>query len=187
MRAFFIKIGLIFITQLLIFSTLQAEYLFKMRAREHFDTVWIYPPSGAQTYVFNGIGPNINIWLENPYHFSFGLSYSVMFINNYPVTDVIEFGKNMNITKIGLESKYYFYPGEGGLFGRVGVSNNSLNTKSTEGSLNGLGGYLGLGWEIKFSKIGLALEVAGRRMEFDNSLRIDSYSPSIGVHFYGYI
>ena len=166
---------------------LSAETSLKIRAREHFDTVWIHQKNLDDTYSYGGIGPNINIWLEDPYRFSIGLSYSVLFINNSKETELPDFGSNMDLTKYGIEGKIYFNPGEGGMFTRIGVSHDVLNTKGSAGTINGLGRYLGLGWEIKFSKIGLALEVAGRRIELEKNIRIDTYSPSIGVHFYGYI
>lgn len=171
-----------------IFSeNISAETRFKIRAREHFDTVWIEFKDSSQTYSYGGIGPNINLWMEDPYRFSIGLSYSVLFINNGREEELPDFGSNMDLTKYGIESKIYFNPGEGGLLTRLGISSNVLNTKGTAGNIKGTGGYLGLGYEIKFSKIGLAFEAAGRRIELEKNIRIDTYSPSIGVHFYGYI
>jgi len=169
------------------FDTLTAETTIKIRAREHFDRVWIQYKNLNREYNYGGIGPNINIWLEDPYRFSIGLSYSVLFINNSEEPDIPDFGEDMNLTKVGIESKIYFSPGEGGLFTRIGLSSNSLNTQGSAGKLIGTGGYLGLGWEIKFSKIGLALEAAGRRIELERNIRVDTLSPSIGVHFYGYL
>jgi len=168
-------------------ETLSAETSIKIRAREHFDTVWIQHKNLNREYSYAGIGPNINVWLENPYWFSVGLSYSVLFINSSVEPAAPDFGEDMDLTKIGIESKIYFDPGEGGPFARIGLSSNSLNTKGSAGKINGIGTYLGFGWEIKFSKIGLAFEAAGRRIELDRNIRIDTYSPSIGVHFYGYI
>lgn len=160
---------------------------FRIRAREHFDSVWITYKDADVTQFYRGIGPNLNFWMEKPYHYSFGLSYSVLFINNEEELQVPEIGQDMELTKIGLEAKYYWSPGNGGLFGRVGASSNRLNTKGDFGTLSGTGGYLGLGWEVKFSRIGLAFEAAGRRIDLAKGIRIDTYSPSLGVHFYGYI
>lgn len=168
-------------------ESISAETRFKIRAREHFDTVWIEFKDSDQTYSYEGIGPNINLWLEDPYRFSIGLSYSVLFINNDREEERPEFNSNMDLTKYGIESKIYFSPGEGGLFTRIGISSNVLNTNGAAGNIKGTGGYLGLGYEIKFSKVGLAFEAAGRRIELEQNIRIDTYSPSIGVHFYGYI
>lgn len=166
---------------------LSAETGIKIRAREHFDTVWVNHKNLNSTYSYKGIGPNINIWLENPYEFSIGFSYSVLFINNGKESEIPYIGSDMDLTKYGVESKIYFDPGKGGAFTRIGISHNVLNTKGTAGNISGSGGYLGLGWEIKFSKIGLALELAGRRIEFEKNIQVDTFSPSIGVHFYGYI
>ena len=159
----------------------------KLRARQHFDTVRIEFGEQNHREIYRGTGPNFNLWLEKPYHFSFGLSYSVLFINNSEAKEVPEIGNNMDLTKIGFEFKNYFIPNEGGLFMRLGVSSNSLNTKGSYETLSGTGAYLGLGWEFKFSKIGLALEAAGRRINLEKEIQIETFSPSIGVHFYGYI
>jgi hypothetical protein len=160
---------------------------FKIRAREHFDSVWITFGKIDRVAFYRGLGPNLNFWMEKPYFYSFGLSYSVLFINNPKEVDIPEIGEDMELTKYGFEFKYYFVPNQGGLFTRIGLSTNRLNTKGTYGYLSGSGGYFGVGWEIKFSKLGLAFEAAGRRVELEEDIRIDTYSPSLGVHFYGYI
>ncbi len=160
---------------------------FKIRAREHFDTVWInYKQLGIKTS-HPGIGPNINMWMEDPYNYSIGLSYSHLFINNSADSQIAGIDSNMELIKWGIEYKNYFFKGDGGLFSRLGLSQNTLKTKGTLSDLEGFGGYLGIGWEIKFSSIGLAFEAAGRKINFDQDIEVTTYSPSIGVHFYGYI
>ncbi len=160
---------------------------FKIRAREHFDTVWInYKQLDLKTS-HPGIGPNINMWMEDPYNYSIGLSYSHMFINNSADPQIPGIGTDMELIKWGIEYKNYFFKGEGGLFSRLGLSKNTLKTKGSLSELEGFGGYLGLGWEIKFEKFGLAFEAAGRRINFESDIEVTTYSPSIGLHFYGYI
>lgn len=93
---------------------LAAETDLKIRAREHFDTVWISHKNLNRTYSYGGIGPTINVWLEDPYRFSFGLSYSVLFINNSKEAETPDFGSNMDLTKFGFEGKIYLNRGKGG-------------------------------------------------------------------------
>jgi hypothetical protein len=176
---------LIFLT--LGLSSVISAQTFKIRAREHFDTVWInYKQLGIKTS-HSGIGPNINMWMEDPYNYSIGLSYSHLFINNSVDPEISEVDSDMELIKWGIEYKNYFFKGEGGLFSRLGLSHNTLKTKGSLSDLNGLGGYLGFGWEIKFASIGLAFEAAGRKINFNQDIEVTTYSPSIGVHFYGYI
>ena len=180
--------GCLGVTLCLLAPTLGAqESSFRIRAREHFDSVWVTYGQQESTRFYRGIGPNINIWMEKPYHYSFGLSYSVLFINNEKEVQVVGIKSDMELTKIGFEFKNYFNPNKGGLFARLGISSNKLNTKGSYQTLSGAGGYLGLGWEFKFSQLGLALEMAGRKIQLEQEISIDTFSPSIGVHFYGYI
>lgn len=160
---------------------------FRVRAREHFDTVWINYHNLNIRKEHSGIGPNLNFWMEEPYQYSIGLSYSHMFIDNQIDPKITGIKSNMELVKVGIEWKNYLYKNEGGIFTRLGISNNSLRTQGSLGELKGNGFYLGLGWEFKFSQIGLAFEAAGRKIFMENDLEITTYSPSIGVHFYGYI
>ena len=49
-------------------------------------------------------------------------------------------------------------------FTRLGASQNTLDTKGTLGQLSGFGGYVGTGVEFNFSGIGLAFELAFRKI-----------------------
>ncbi|MBT4088538.1 MAG: hypothetical protein HN580_03830 [Deltaproteobacteria bacterium] len=167
-------------------STLYAQS-FRIRAREHFDTVWINYKQLDMKTSHPGIGPNINMWMEDPYNYSIGLSYSHLFINNDTDPQIVGIGSDMELIKWGIEYKNYFFKGNGGLFSRLGLSTNTLKTKGLFSDLGGFGGYLGIGWEIKFQRIGLAFEAAGRKINFESDIEVTTYSPSIGVHFYGYI
>ena len=160
---------------------------FRVRAREHFDTVWINYKQIGKKSADSGIGPNINLWMEDPYNYSIGLSYSHLFIDNEADLQIEGIDSDMELVKLGVEYKTYFFKNEGGPFSRLGLSANTLKTKGTLSDLNGMGAYLGFGWEIKFQKIGLAFEAAGRKIHFEDDIEVTTYSPSIGVHFYGYI
>ena len=160
---------------------------FRVRAREHFDTVWVFFKDLDTTTAHSGIGPNLNFWLEEPYDYSIGLSYSHMFISDDANEKIPEFDEKMELIKWGLEYKTDLSKGTGGLFTRFGLSDNTLKTEGIYDSIKGYGTYFGLGWEIKFSQLGLAFEAAGRKIYLDEEIEITTYSPSIAVHFYGYI
>jgi hypothetical protein len=160
---------------------------FRLRAREHFDTVWVFYKDQNLTKKHGGIGPNINFWFEEPYNYAIGLSYSHIFIDNIKFAELPDIGEKMELIKWGIEYKHYWFENEGGLFTRLGGSANTLKTKGELEDLQGNGAYLGFGWEIKFSKIGLAFEAASRKVYLERDIEITTFSPSIGVHFYGYI
>ena len=167
-------------------STLLAAEL-KVRAREHFDTVQLEFGEESIEVETSGIGPTINIWWEEPYRYAFGFAVGMMFIHNDAIPEVAAVDEKMELWKTGIEWKYWFSQDQGGLFSRLGVSENRLKTKGDYGELKSTGTYWGLGWEFKFSKIGLAIEAAQRQIKFDHEISVTTFSPSIGVHFYGYL
>ena len=76
---------------------------------------------------------------------------------------------------------------EMGFFSFWGISKNLLKTQGSPGELKGNGGYLGFGWEFPFEILGLAFEIAQRKISLKNNLFIKTSSPSIGVHFYKHL
>ena len=93
----------------------------------------------------------------------------------------------MGLYKLGLEGKHDPFQGDGGLFFRWGISKNKLKTKGTLGELKGNGSYFGIGCEFPFEILGLAFEIAQRRISLENNLFIVTSSPSIGIHFYKHL
>jgi len=172
------------------FLLLHTEFLLaaqlRLRAREHFDRVTIQYNAVNFSTEHSGIGPTINLWWEEPYVRSIGLAVGAMFINEGP-DNVPGIDRKLELWKAGLEGKHYWSDHEGGLFGRWGGSYNRLINRGLLGNLEGYGAYLGLGWEFQFENIGLAFEAAQREVFLEEQIRISSYSPSIGVHFYGYL
>ena len=159
----------------------------KLRAREHFDTVTLKYGNQIENETTSGIGPTINFWLEEPYENAFGLALGLMYINFERESPSFGRGQRMELWKLGLEGKHDPFQGDGGLFFRWGLSKNLLKTKGALGELNGKGGYLGVGWEFPFKILGLAFEIAQRQIHFENNLSIETSSPSIGVHFYKHL
>ena len=159
----------------------------KLRAREHFDTATVNYGKSIYKETTSGIGPTINFWHEEPYDNSFGLALGLMYIDFVRESSRIGRGQRMILWKLGLEGKHDPFQGDGGLFFRWGLSKNILKTKGTLTEMNGKGGYLGVGWEFPFKILGIAFEIAQRRIHFENNLSIETSSPSIGVHFYKHL
>jgi len=169
------------------FNTAHA-YEFKIRAREHFDQAKLtYGEQGNEEQQVSGIGPTLNFWFEDPYANSFGLAWGMTYLNTNGITPYGTGSKDTELWSLGIEGKHYFVPKSGGFFARWGLSSESLKTYDAFEAVKGTGTYLGLGYEIQFSRIGLAFEAAKRQIKLDRDLTIDLQSPSIGVHFYGYL
>jgi len=161
---------------------------FKIRAREHFDQVKLtYNEANQATQSVSGVGPTLNFWFEDPYVSSFGLAWGMTYLNTNGITPYGTGTKDTELWSLGIEGKQYFFPKAGGLFFRWGLSSEQLKTYDAFEQVKGTGKYLGLGYEIQFSRIGLAFEAAKRQINLSRGVLIEAQSPSIGVHFYGYI
>ena len=176
------------ISLILIFTGLSAAQTMelKIRAREHFDTVWVTPGDGRGDLKYGGLGPNINIWMEEPFVQSFGLSFSFLFADAKQTDNTGKFGEQLELRKVGVEWKWYPLV-KGVWFTRLGASQNTLDTKGTLGQLSGFGGYVGTGVEFNFSGIGLAFELAFRKILLSDGVVVNTRSPALGVHFYKYL
>ncbi|OGG96547.1 MAG: hypothetical protein A2508_02120 [Candidatus Lambdaproteobacteria bacterium RIFOXYD12_FULL_49_8] len=164
-------------------------YDFKIRAREHFDTMKLTygeASSDNQTRNHSGIGPMLDFWFEEPFANSFGFAYGMTYINNNGETPYAQGSRDTEMWTTGIEGKHFFIK-DGGLFGRWAASRQRLKSYDAFGELKGTSGYLGVGWEFHLGKIGLAFETGRVRASFERQITIESESPSIGVHFYGYI
>jgi len=159
----------------------------RLRAREHFDTVTLKYGNQIEKETTSGIGPTINFWWEEAYENSFGLALGLMYIDFARESESIGRGQRMELWKLGFEGKHDPLQGDGGLFLRWGISKNQLKTQGSLGELKGNGGYLGIGWEFPFEILGLAFEIAQRQISVENNLFIKTSSPSIGVHFYKHL
>jgi len=93
----------------------------------------------------------------------------------------------MELWKLGLEGKHDPFQGDGGLFSRCGILKNKLKTKGILSELKGNGSYFGIGWEFPFEILGLAFEIAERKINLENNLSIVTSSTSIGIHFYNHL
>lgn len=166
-------------------STVEAGN-FRIRAREDFErlTIRFGPLNRTQDYF--GLTSTINAWYEEPFHYAFGLVFNSILFGDQDAIGTAPIGtpSEVRLLNIGLEAKYFFFPKKRGLFGRAGLTSSILDTRSSLGTLLGGGYYLGLGWEARVWRIGIAPEVAFRHVILEQDSQILAFTPTIGVHFY---
>ena len=158
---------------------------FRLRAREHFEWMSIRYGTASETESYFGLTNTLNAWYEEPFRYAVGLAFGPM-LGSAKAHETAPAGTDSKIRlwNIGLEGKYFFFPERYGLFGRAGLTANLLDTRGSLGTLVGGGYYLGLGWEHRFWKIGVAPEVAFRHVLLEEDSRVFAFTPSLGLHFY---
>jgi hypothetical protein len=158
---------------------------FKFRAREHYELHTI--KLNSQNLKYSGLSNTINFWYEKPRNYSIGLFLSPI-IGKIPAnnkTDSSLLGDNIQILNIGSEfKKYISIINKDQFFYRTGLSWIKINSEGTANDLNGLGMYLGFGYEFIYKKVGIAPEFAIRYGVLERNNSITSITPSIGFHFY---
>jgi hypothetical protein len=159
---------------------------FRIRLREHFEFLSIRYESLNDSENYFGLTNTANLWYEKPMHYGIGLAVGPVLGSASSVNDSAPMGTDTKIRlwNIGVETKYFFYPEKKPWFGRIGLTGNILDTRGSAGKLGGGGYYLGLGFETKIWKIGLAPEIAFRHVLLEQGSSIYAFTPSIGVHFY---
>lgn len=160
------------------------DFEFKIRAREHFETHKFSSASIDTTY--RGLSNTINLWWEKPYDISYGFSVSPILsgIRNKEVS--APFGEEIILVNYGFEMKYFLKSLLSQLYVRPGITYAELSGDQTF-TKSGHSLYLGLGYEYPFERFGLAFEVAHRYTELTEGITVNSFTPSIGFHFYGYL
>jgi len=157
----------------------------RLRAREHFEWLSIRYDPLNQTQHYFGLTNTLNAWYEKPFHYSFGFSFGPMLGSAKDQgTAPQEVDSKIRLWNMGFEGKYFFFPQKNGFFGRAGLTGNILDTRGSLGTIPGAGYYLGLGWEFKLGKVGIAPEVAFRHVFLERRSRIFAFTPSLGIHFY---
>ena len=96
----------------------------------------------------------------------------------------LSIGKKISMYKIGIEYKWFPIKGKNYF---LRESTGLTNLKGDNLSFLGIFIGHGLGYEIRFSKIGLAFEMAGQINILEKGAMDLLFNPSIGVHFYGYL
>ena len=153
----------------------------RFRAREHYDIHKI--KIEAETYEYQGLSNTINFWYEDPKKEAYGLAFGPLIGSARSREDVdpLQFGNKVQLFYVGAEYKKYFLED---FFVRPGLFWSSLETKGQLDPNTGYSAYLGIGYEIDVSNVGIALEVAFRQSYLQNDIEISTITPSIGVHFY---
>ena len=174
------RYSLFFLTIFLVQNVHSASI--KMRAREHVTYHEIH--SSSQIQIYKGLTNTINIWWEEPYEYSFGISFMPVLAGLRSAKDSNTFGDKVTHQNIGLEYKFYPKIISDWLFLRPGLGysmleTNGHNTKDYHGKF----AYLGVGVEIPYDRLGMAIEMAARYSDYDD-IYMKSITPSIGFHFY---
>jgi len=143
----------------------------RVRAREFAEWLFVrYGASGNSASYF-GFANLINIWYEKRMRYSFGLVGGPVF-GTARSSGVVPAGtaKKIQLWTFGVEGKYFPYPGERGLFARMGISGNVFETDGNLGTLGGFGYLVSLGWEIVAwkGKLGISPEFAFRQVFLDD-------------------
>ena len=153
---------------------------FKFRAREHFEIHNIKYMDQEETY--RGLTNTINAWYEVPFDYSFGLAFGpILGSASNEDAPIPELGEKIKLIHIGLEYKHFVWQQ---FFGRIGLGWTQIRSDQALSHLNGHHRYLGVGYEFKVGKFGIALEGAYRWSILPQDLTVNSISPSIGFHFY---
>lgn len=183
--------GSLFLLKLLIASILLLASMstpaasLKFRAREHFDQHYIRVHS--KQYRYGGFSNTINLFYEQPYSYSIGLAIGPLpgmaFKEQAP--DPEQLGERFYLILGGMEYKFFPFDWFPIFFARLGAGASYLKSRGLYNDLRGRYGYLGAGLEIPVGGVGIALEIAVRRSELEEKLRINTFTPSLGFHFYG--
>ena len=158
---------------------------FRIRAREHFEWLSITYGPANDTESYFGLTNTFNLWYEEPFRYAIGFAFGpVLGSAKSQGTPITGTSSKIRLWNLGLEGKYFFWPERLGLFGRAGLTANLLDTRGSLGKLWGGGYYLGLGWEARVLKLGIAPELAFRHVILEQNSRVLAFTPSIGLHFY---
>ena len=154
---------------------------FKLRAREHYQ---------IHTLDFNGIkgeytgfSPSINLWWEDPYKLSYGFvikpglgKYKKNHSNNLGID-------SFRLYKLGYELKYFPQVFINQLFFRLGLGLSTFSSDSTK-DFYGIHFYSGVGIEFPIGIFGFAIEAAYQLTLLKEDIKLKTFLPSIGLHFY---
>lgn len=155
----------------------------KMRAREHFEVHEVSTPQVLEVY--KGLTNTITLAIEKPYKYSYGLSFSPILANLEASNSDSFFGNKITQQNIGVHLKYFLNKSLKNTFARIASGYSKLEVdRGSRKEFFGLYSYLGIGYEIPYDKFGLALELAYRYADYNDSIIVKTISPSIGFHFY---
>ena len=153
-----------------------------LEAREHFELHKIKVDD--EQFSYSGLSNTINFWYEVPYKVAYGFSLSPLIGSASKVDDKApSLSSRVNLVSIGGEFKY-FLSDTIPVFTRLGMGWSQLRSSGNLKESNGLNTYAGIGYEVPVGKLGIALELAHRNSYLQNKIQVQSWTPSIGFHFY---
>ena len=164
-----------------LFFTGQAYASIKVRAREHIEVHTV--DRNEQKAVYRGLSNTINIWYEKPYEYSFGLAFGPL-LGSAKALDSEIFGSEFTLYSINFEYKVFPSRLLMNTYTRLGLGYSQFRPENDLGIQEGANFYTGLGYEFAFDSFGLALELAYRHTELSAGISVDSFTPSLGLHFY---
>ena len=173
----------ILVFSIFIADSVLAEGIWKWRAREHFEVHTIKKDSQEVNY--RGLSNTINYWHEKAFDRAIGFSFGPV-IGDATTEGALlgtELGRKIKLTSVGVEYKKWVSK-ELPLFARFGVYYESMKTEGTLGTVSGSGYLYGFGYEYVFRGVGIAIEISKRHSSLDSGVEVDSFTPSIGFHFY---
>ncbi len=152
----------------------------KFRARETYDQFQINN-SGTEIK-YSGLSNTINFWYEEPFDLSYGFAFGPV-IGGAKTDEVnAPLGDKIKLFFVGSEIKY-FPLNDFGLYTRGGIYYDFLQVSAGD-SPDGIGLYLGAGYEFKVGKLGLSLEAGLRKAELSRNTGLEALSFALGLHFY---
>jgi hypothetical protein len=184
MQQYLARFGIPSLLALSITTTASADG-FKMRAREHYETMRVTATDSDQPTTFSGFSNTINLWYEKPMSYAIGLAASPLWatlgVTGTKNSDA--FGERIRLVHIGIEGKYFPLTA-GGLFTRLGLYRATLQTNGLGGVTSGRSALAAIGYEWQIGRVGLALEWALRSGDLASGGTFHGEAPAIGVHFY---
>ena len=127
----------------------------------------------------------MNVWYEEPYKYSIGLSFSPIFGSSRATDDNNKpYGDKVKLISTGIEYKVFPHKIFAQTYTRLGLGYSQFWTEEVPERSVGFNFYWGFGYEFPFKNFGLALELGYRYTKLDNDISINSVIPSIGFHFY---
>lgn len=159
-----------------------ADKMWRFRAREHFE---VHEISQNGTSVnFRGLSNTINYWYEEAFDYALGFSFGPVIggAEREQTGLSSELGDDIKLLSVGAEYKKWVNK-DIPLFIRAGIGYSQLKT---DGSVDasGFSYYYGGGYEWVINGVGIAIEVAYRESNLSESVKVKSFTPSIGVHLY---
>ena len=172
---------LLFVFSALLFPVL-SQAAIKGRAREHYEVHSI--SNLDDTEIYRGLSNTFNLWYEVPYKYSLGLAVSPIIGSAQNNDDNNSYGEKVRLYSAGFELKYFPHPLLRNTYLRIGSGYSQLRTETTPRISRGYNLYSGIGYEFRLSRAGIAVEMAYRYSRLNNDIVINTFTPSVGVHFY---